>query len=234
MRASFFQLARHPHIIFEIVFRAGAVEDIAGVTNGTFTDAVRLIHRVHRNPHVLNPVEGIEHPEQINAALRRLRHKALHHIVRIGSVANPIGAAQQHLDQMVRHGSAQVAQALPRAFLQKAVGNVKGGATPAFHRKKLRQVAGIGGGHAQHIDRAHAGGEQALMAVPHGGVSHQQHASRSSSNRQRPLVPAPAASGASPFAAAAFATGGFGTRACSEGLGRPRVSGWPFTVMSAI
>ncbi len=101
-------------------------------------------HRVHGDAHVLDPVEAVEHAEHIDAGFGGLAHKFLHHVVGVVGVADAVGGAQQHLRHDVGHGCAQIAQALPGAFLQEAIGDIKGRAAPAFHREQLRQVGGIG------------------------------------------------------------------------------------------
>jgi hypothetical protein len=50
----------------------------------------------------------------------------------IVGVAHRVRGAQQHLRHHVGQPLADVAQALPGAFLEEAVGHVEGGAAPAF------------------------------------------------------------------------------------------------------
>ena len=72
-----------------------------------FAQRAGLEHRVDRHAHVLDPVERVEHAEQVDAAGRRLLHEVAHHVVGIVGVANRVRAAQQHLEQQVRHRLAQ-------------------------------------------------------------------------------------------------------------------------------
>ncbi len=132
MRAGFFKLRRKPGVVFQIVFRAGRIEDVAGVTDRSFTKPVFLAHGVHRHPHVFHPVEAVEHPEQANATLRSLTHEMLDHVVGIILVANAIGATQKHLQKQVGRALAHQIKPLPRILGQKPHRHVEGRPTPAF------------------------------------------------------------------------------------------------------
>ena len=173
MRTCVAQLFRHANVVFQVIFRAIRVQNIAGIANGAFTDFTVLDDRVHGHTHILDPVQRVEHAEHIDI-LRRLADKFLHHIVGVVGIANPVRAAQQHLGHQIRHRFAQVAQTLPRAFLQEPIGHIERCTAPAFDREQLRQVRGIGRRHLDHVDRAHPRGQQRLVPVPHGGVGDQQ------------------------------------------------------------
>ena len=103
------------------------------------------------------------------------RTKNLHDVVGIVGVADRVGAAQQHLQQDVRHLLADVGEPLPRVLGEEAHGDVEGRAAPAFQRQELRQRRGIGRRDRDHVVRAHARGEQRLVRVAHGRVG-DQHA----------------------------------------------------------
>ena len=170
--ASFSSLAAGD-VVFQVILGAGGVQQIAGIADGALADLVRLEHRIHRHAHVFDPVQAVEHAEHIDAGLGGLGDEGLHHVVGVVGVADAVGGAQQHLGHHVGHVGAQVAQALPGAFLQEAVGHVKGRAAPAFDREELAQIGGIGRCHADHVDRPHPGRQQRLVAVAHGGVGDQ-------------------------------------------------------------
>ena len=167
------QLLAAGDVVFQVILGAVRVQNIAGIADGAFQNLVGLQHRIHRDAHVFHPVQAVKHPEHIDARDRGLFDKALHHIVRVGGVAHAIRAAQKHLGHQVRHLRAQIAEALPGAFLQEAVGHIKGRAPPAFDREQLRQMGGIGGSRLDHVDRPHAGGQQGLVPIAHGGVGDQ-------------------------------------------------------------
>ena len=174
MRARFAQVLAHLDIVFEVILRPVRVQDVAGVADRAFADLAAFHHRIHGDAHVLDPVEAVEHAKHVNAGFGGLRHEALHHVVGIVGIAHPVRGAQQHLRHDVGHRLAQVAQALPRAFLQEAVGHVEGRAAPAFHAEELRQVAGIGRRGLDHVDRPHPRCQERLVPVAHGSVGDKQ------------------------------------------------------------
>ncbi len=172
--AGLLQLVRQTDVIFEVVFGAVGIEDVAGVADGAFAELARLAHRLHGDAHVLHPVEAIEDAEEIDAGMGGLAHEEPDDVVGVIGVADRVGAAQQHLQQDVRRLLADVDQPLPRVLGKEAHGDVEGGAAPAFQRQKLRQGRRIGRCDGDQIVRAHARGEQRLVGVAHGGVGHQR------------------------------------------------------------
>ena len=160
-------------VVFQIVFRPGRIEDIAGIADRRLAELVLLGNGIHRDAHVLDPVQAIEDAEEIDAASGRLADEIFDDIVGIVGVADAVGAAQQHLQQKVRGALADQRQALPRILGQKAHGDVECRAAPAFERQKVRQRMRIGVGNAGDVIGAHAGGEQRLVAVAHRRVGHQ-------------------------------------------------------------
>ena len=168
------QLLAHIDVVLQVVLGPVRVVDVAGIADRTLADLVVLDHRIHRDAHVLHPVEAVEDAEDIDPGGGGHTHEFLHHIVGIIGIADAVRGTQQHLGHQVRHRGAQVAQALPGTFLQEAVGHVEGGTAPAFDGEKLRQVGGIGGRHLDHVDGPHPRGEQRLVPVAHGGVGDQQ------------------------------------------------------------
>ena len=174
MGAGLFQLLGQINVVLEVVLAALGIEQVAGVTQGSFAQGASLNDCVHRHAHVIDPVKRVKNAEHIDATFRRLLHKVAHHVVRVVGVAHRVGGAQQHLEQDVGCGFAQARQSLPRVLLQEAQGHVKGGAAPAFHREQLRQHAGVVRRNIDHVVGAHASGKQRLVGVAHGGVG-QQH-----------------------------------------------------------
>ena len=174
MAAGLFQLAGQVHVIGQVVLGPRGVEDVGRVAERALADGAGLAHRIDGHPHVLDPVERIEHPEHIDALRSGLLHEVAHHVVGIVGVAHRVGCPQEHLQQHVGHGGAQLAQALPRVFLQEAEGHVKRGSPPALQRQQLRQPVGIDRRRRQHVVRAHAGGKQRLVRIAQRGVGDQQ------------------------------------------------------------
>ena len=96
-----------------------------------------------------------------------------HHIIGIVGIAHRIRGTQQHLEEDVRNTFAQLGQTLPRIFLQKTHSDIKGRATPALHRKKIRQHARVIRCDGSHICGTHARRKQRLMGITHRGVRQQ-------------------------------------------------------------
>ena len=66
------QLPGEPDIVLQAVLGAVGIEDVAGVADRPFAELAGLAHRVHRDAHVLDPVQAVEHAEEVDAALGRL------------------------------------------------------------------------------------------------------------------------------------------------------------------
>ena len=62
----------------------------------------------------------------------RFLYERFHHIIGVVAIAQQVLAAQQHLQAGVGQGFTQLAQALPRIFLEEAHAGIKGGAAPGF------------------------------------------------------------------------------------------------------
>ena len=213
------RLAGHGEVVREVVAAAARVMQVAGVADRGLAETPGLQHRIDRDAHVLDRVQGVEDAEEIDARLRRAGHETLDHVIRVVGVADPVGGTQQHLQQNVGHLRAQALQALPRALAQEAQRHVEGGAAPAFEREELRQVVGVGVGDLAEIVGAHPGREQRLVGVPHGGVGDEH-------GLLRPSIHAATASGPS-ASSSAFAPAA-GSFACKRrrvgiaGVGRRR------------
>ena len=101
-------------------------------------------------------------------------HKRLHDVIRIIGVPHGVGAAEEHLETNVRHGLAQLTEALPRILSQETHGCVKRRPAPHLEAEQARCATRDGVGGVEHILRAHARGEQALVRVAQSRVGHQQ------------------------------------------------------------
>ncbi len=91
---------------------------------------------INGNPQILNIVEGVEDPDNINSVCDRTLDKILHHIIRIMAVAQHILAAEQHLEFCIRTILADNPQPFPWIFVQKAKAGIIRGAAPAFQGMK--------------------------------------------------------------------------------------------------
>jgi len=174
MGAGGLQFPGQVDIIFQRIFRPVGIVNIAGIAERGLQDPACLQNPVHGDAHVFDPVQRIEHAKDIDAAGGTLVDELFDHIVGIIGVADAVRGPQQHLGQEIGHAGAQVAQALPWAFLQETIGDIEGCSAPALHREQCRKVIRIGVSDIQHVDGAHAGRQQTLMAVAHGRVGDQQ------------------------------------------------------------
>ena len=133
MRPSGFKLSRKIKVIVQVVLGALWVTEIAGEADGTLHQLTGLARRINGHTHILNPVERIEYPEDIDTAGRSLFNKIPHDVVGIIGVAHGVRGTQQHLRENVRHTLAQSRQALPWALVEKTHRDIKGCTTPALH-----------------------------------------------------------------------------------------------------
>ena len=93
MRPGLFEFGGQLGVIFEIVFRARRIEDVARIADRRLAEFVLLTHGVHRHPHVLHPVQAVEDTEQVDAAGGCLTDIILHHVVGVVLVSHAVGAA---------------------------------------------------------------------------------------------------------------------------------------------
>ena len=165
--AEFLQLLCQIHVVGERIFPATRVQHVACVADRCLANSAALQHGINRNPHVWHPVQRVEHPEDIDAALGRLFHEGLHHVVWVVGVADGVTGAQEHLKEDVWNSLSQLTEAIPWALLQKAHRGVERGPSPHLKRKKTRCESGVGIGNSQHVEAAHAGRQERLMRISH-------------------------------------------------------------------
>ena len=135
MGAGFLKVFRHFDVVLQVVLGAVRVVDVAGVADRPFEESCRCPGRRPSRRACSRSSSGGRRRGTGPCRLAAARWmKNLDDVVGIVGVADAIGPAHQHLRQKVRHGGAQVAQALPGAFLQEAVGDIEGRTAPAFHR----------------------------------------------------------------------------------------------------
>src|SRR6266436_4808014 len=87
---------------------------------------------INRNAHVLNGVERIKNPKDVDALIVSFAHESDDDVVGIGGVSNSIGAAEKHLEANIGNAAPKFAQALPGVFVQKAQRSVERRAAPHF------------------------------------------------------------------------------------------------------
>ena len=57
MRTGLFQLLGQIDVVLEVELRPAAIEEIAGVAQRALAQRATLDHRIHRHPHVIDPVQ---------------------------------------------------------------------------------------------------------------------------------------------------------------------------------
>ena len=171
--AGFFQLLRHVYIVFEVVFIASWVKNIAGVAQSCFGNLAGFTDSVDRKTHVIKTVQAVKNTENVDAIFSSQLDELFNNIVRVAGVANSVRTTQQHLEENVRSCFAELRQSLPRAFVKEAVGNVEGCTAPAFEGEESGQFACGVTHNAQHVSSTQTGCKQGLMSITEGGVSQQ-------------------------------------------------------------
>ena len=141
-----------------------AVNGAGGVAQGAGYVGAGLDALVHCHLDVPQIIEGVEHTDDVDAALHALAHKGPDDVVGIMLVAQQVLAPQQHLQPGVFHVLADGAQPLPGILVQIPQAAVKGGAAPALERVIPGLVHGLQDG--QKIADGHPRGHQRLLSVP--------------------------------------------------------------------
>ena len=168
------QLLGQLHIVIQGIFVPLGVQDVAGVADGGLADLILIQHLVHGDFHAGQPVQGVEHPEHVNAGAGGLLDELPDDVVGVVGVAHGVGAPEEHLQQQVGGLFPDQVQPLPGRLVEEAVGHVEGSAAPALQGEGVRQNLGSAL-HALHdIPGADPGGKQRLVGVPAGGVADQQ------------------------------------------------------------
>ena len=173
MRAGLFELSGKCRVVLQVILRTRRIQEIARVADHRLAELVLFDDRIHRHPHVVDPVQAVEDAEEIDPALGCLTNKVLHHVVGVVLVADAVRAAQQHLQEQVRRTFAHQLETLPRIFRQEAHGYVEGRTTPALKREEVRQSPRIGVGDLCDIVGTNARGQQRLVTVAHRRIGHE-------------------------------------------------------------
>ncbi len=139
-----------------------------GVADGALGVAARLLDGLDRGLEVPEVVECVEDAEDVHAVLDGELAELLDDIVRVVAVADDVLAAEEHLEGRLLEALLELAKALPGVFAEEAEGGIEGRAAPDLDAVEAGVVHLRRDG--EHVFGAHAGGEQALVAVAHGGV----------------------------------------------------------------
>src|SRR6202040_2261209 len=143
---------------------------IAGIADGWFADGAGFECGVDGDAHVVDGIERVEDAEDVDALRVGFADKFLDYVIRIGSVAYRVRAAEEHLEADVGDALAEFAEALPGIFVEEAEGGVERRSTPHFEAEEIGETLGDGGGGGENVEGADAGGHQRLVRVAESGV----------------------------------------------------------------
>ena len=136
-------LLGQPQVVVEGVERSAGSEQVAGVAQRHLGDrGAGGADRVDGRAHLVDVVERVEDPEDVDAGARRLGHERVGHLGRVRRVADGVAPAQQHLQADVGHGLAQRGQPLPRVLGEEAQRHVVRRPAPRLHAQQLRGQPG--------------------------------------------------------------------------------------------
>ena len=95
----FFELLGLIDVILKRVFRTVGIGDIAGVTNGGFTNGLAVFASgFHGHLHVGKVVEGVEDAEDVHAGVSSVLHETSDNIIGVIRIPNGVRAAEEHLE----------------------------------------------------------------------------------------------------------------------------------------
>ena len=149
------------HVHLARVHRAGGVADSARSLGARFDGSL------DGNLQVVDVVQRVEDTNNVDTVLHRRFHETTHDVVGIMLVSQDVLTAQQHLQLGIRKTCLQLAQTLPRIFVQEAHAYVEGRSAPAFKgmvpsRIQLRQDG-------FHFTERHTRRDQALLRIAQHG-----------------------------------------------------------------
>mmetsp|Transcript_6121 Transcript_6121/g.15524 ORF Transcript_6121/g.15524 Transcript_6121/m.15524 type:complete len:645 (-) Transcript_6121:547-2481(-) len=160
-------------VVLERVVGASGIGHVASVGDRSLDHCAAGAGGLETGQQRVQVVERVEDAEHIHATRDRLLAELRREVVRIGTVAECVVAAQQHLEGHVGHQRTQLLQAFPRAFVQETHGHVEGGSAPHFQTVGVAQCLVMIGSCTEEIDRTNTSGQQRLMCITHGGIGHQ-------------------------------------------------------------
>jgi hypothetical protein len=141
-----------------------------GVADAALHMSAFLVGRLDGSLQVAGVVQSIEDADDVDAVGNRLLYKVLHSVICVGTVAQHILAAEQHLQLLMRQFLAQDAQTLPRILVQEADATVERSAAPALHGEVVDLVHfGQDGAHLVH---GHTGSQQRLVRITQDDLGH--------------------------------------------------------------
>ena len=114
-------------------------------------------------------VQTVENTDDINTVGDGFLYKVLHHVVGVGTVAQDVLSAEEHLQLGILEALPELSQSVPGIFLQETQGSVEGGSSPALHRMITHFIQLFYDG--QHLLCGHTGRNQRLVRVSQNSLS---------------------------------------------------------------
>mmetsp|Transcript_5723 Transcript_5723/g.8090 ORF Transcript_5723/g.8090 Transcript_5723/m.8090 type:complete len:241 (-) Transcript_5723:346-1068(-) len=139
VHAHVYEFISQLHVVFKIVLALGRVSNITSIGHGTLNKSSSGTSSVYAQLEIVNVVQRIKHTENINSTSMCLLAELVNNVVRVVCVSNSISTTEQHLEGNIRCFLPQALQSLPRTFVQKSHGDIKGSTTPHFKREGIRQ-----------------------------------------------------------------------------------------------
>ena len=97
LRPGLLELPGEVDVVAQVPFRAGRIEQIARVAHRDLAQRPGPTHGVDGDAHVVDPVQGVEDAEQIDARARGLGDEVLQHVVGIARVPDRVRGPDHHL-----------------------------------------------------------------------------------------------------------------------------------------
>ncbi len=163
LNAHALKLLCEPDIALDVVNGA------CGVADGARCMSAALNGLVNSRLDVSQVVECVEYADDVDAVFNALSDEKANDIVGIMLVAQKILTSEEHLQLCVRARLANLAQTLPRIFVEIAQAGVKCGTAPALERIVARLVKL--GQYCLEILKGHTGRDKRLVRVSEDSLS---------------------------------------------------------------
>ena len=139
------------------------VHGAQGIADAALHMSAFLVGCLDGSLQVAGVVQCVEDADDVDTVCNGLLHEVLNSVIGIGTVAQHVLAAEQHLQLLVGQLLAQDAQTLPGVLIQEADAAVEGGAAPALHGEVVDLIHFRQDG--THLIHRHAGGQQRLVGI---------------------------------------------------------------------
>ena len=117
-----------------------------------------FIRRIYSRLKITDIIQAVKNTDNINSVCHRFLHEILYHIICIGTIAQNILSAEEHLKLCVFESVAEFSQSVPRIFLQETKRCVKCRASPALYCMVADFIHLVDD--REHLFCCHSGGNQ--------------------------------------------------------------------------